>query len=211
MQSLVQEKTTVQVRLDKIEKQNKQLKRLMVMFSLLLVPLVLLGAKQGLQDAQFGQISAQGLTIRDGSGNQLIVIGTNKEGAIGIGIHNQAGQQVMTLGVPADGKGNGIMVSDAEGNPRIGLGMDKGIPGIALVDENGSKVLAMGGSAKDGYGMLISDDQQVQRIGLGFKDGNAGIMLYDEKGEYIRGFVRQKDGLHYASHIDKEGNEVFDD
>jgi len=210
MQSLVQEKSTIQERLDKIEKQNRRLQRYVVMFSLLLVPLFLLGAKQGLQDVQFGQISAQGLTIRDGSGNQLIIIGANKEEGIGINIYNQAGQRVMTLGVPADGKGNGIMVSDAEGKPRIGLGMDKGLPGIALVDEKGSKVLAMGGSAKDGYGMLISDDKEVQRIGLGFKDGTAGIMLYDEKGQYIRGLVRQQDGLHYASYIDKEGNEVFE-
>lgn len=210
MHSLVQEQLTLQMRLDRIEKQNKQLKSYMVILCLLLIPLFLLGAKKGLQDAQFGQISAQGLTIRDGSGNQLITIGASKEDGIGIGIYNQTGQRELTLGVPADGKGNGIMVTDAEGKPRIGLGMDKGLPGIALIDEKGSKILAMGGSAKDGYGMLISDDKEVQRIGLGFRDGNAGIMLYDEKGQYIRGLVRQQDGLHYASHIDKEGNEVFE-
>ncbi|MEA2116745.1 MAG: hypothetical protein U9P36_15385 [Thermodesulfobacteriota bacterium] len=210
MQSLVQEKSTIQERLDRIEKQNKRLKRYVVMFSLLFVPLFLMGAKQGLQDAEFGQISAQGLTIRDGSGKQLINIGTNREGGIGIAIYNQTGQRVLTLGVPADGKGNGIMVSDAEGKPRIGMGMDKGQPGIALVGENGSKLLAMGGSVKDGYGMLISDSKEVQRIGLGFRDGTAGIMLYDEKGQYIRGINRQQDGFHYTSHVDKEGNEVFD-
>lgn len=210
MQSLIQEKSTLEMRLDRIEKQNKRLKSFMVMFSLLLVPLFLLGAKQGLQDAEFGQISAQGLTIRDGSGNQLITIGTNKEEGIGISIYNQTGQRVLTLGVPADGEGNGIMVSDAEGRPRIGLGMDEGLPGIALLDKKSSKMLAMGGDNKNGYGLLISDSKEVQRIGLGFRDGNAGIMLYDEKGQYIRGLVRQQDGLHYASHIDKEGNEVFD-
>lgn len=210
MKSLAQEKSTLEMRLDRIEKQNKRLKSFMVMFSLLLVPFFLLGAKQGLQDAEFGQISAQGLTIRDGSGNQLITIGTNKEEGIGISIYNQTGQRVLTLGVPADGEGNGIMVSDAEGRPRIGLGMDEGLPGIALLDKKSSKMLAMGGDDKNGYGLLISDNKEVQRIGLGFRDGTAGIMLYDEKGQYIRGLVRQQDGLHYASHIDKEGNEVFE-
>jgi len=169
-----------------------------------------LGAKQGVQDVQFGQISAEGLTIRDGSGKQLIIIGANKEDGIGIGIYNQAGKRVLTFGVPADGKGNGIMVSDAEGRPRIGLGMDKGLPGIALVDEKGSKILAMGGSEKEGYGLLISDNKEVKRIGLGFRDGNAGIMLYDEKGQYVRGLVRQQDGLHYFSYFDKDGKEVFE-
>lgn len=210
MQSLFQEKSALQVRLDRIEKQNKQLKSFMVVLTLLLLPLFLLGAKQGMQDAQFGQISAAGLTIRDGSGKQLITIGANKEEGIGIAIYNQTGKRVLTLGVPADGKGNGIMVSDAEGNPRIGLGMDKGLPGIALVDEKGSKILAMGGSSKDGYGLLISDDKEVQRIGLGFRDGNAGIMLYDEKGQYLRGLVRQQDGLHYSSYFNKDGEEVFE-
>ena len=210
MQSLVQEKSTLQVRLDRIEKQNKRLKSFMVMLSLLLVPLFLLGAKQGLQDAQFGQISAQGLTIHDGSGNQLVRIGANKEEGIGISIYNQTGQRVLTLGVPADGEGNGIMVSDAQGRPRIGLGMDEGLPGIALLDKKSSKMLAMGGDDKNGYGLLISDNKEIQRIGLGFRDGTAGIMLYDEKGQYVRGLVRQQDGLHYASHFDKEGNEVFE-
>ena len=210
MQSLIQEKSTLEMRLDNIEKQNKRLKSFMVMFSLLLVPLFLLGAKQGLQDAQFGQISAQGLTIRDGSGNQLITIGANKEEGIGIAIYNQPGQRVLTLGVPADGEGNGIMVSDAEGRPRIGLGMDEGLPGIALLDKNSSKILAMGGDDTNGYGLLISDSKEVQRIGLGYKNGDAGIMLYDEKGQYIRGMFRQKDGLNYFSYIGADGKEVFE-
>jgi hypothetical protein len=34
--------------------------------------------------------------------------------------------------------------------------------------------------------------------------------LYDEKGEYIRGFIRQQDGLNYASYIDENGKEVFE-
>ena len=98
MQSLVQEKSTIQERLDRIEKQNKRLKRYVVMFSLLFVPLFLMGAKLGLQDAEFGQISAKGLTIHDGSGNQLITIGANKKDGIGISIYNQTGQRVLTLG-----------------------------------------------------------------------------------------------------------------
>ncbi|WP_136806759.1 hypothetical protein [Desulfosediminicola flagellatus] len=210
MQSSVREITALQVRLDRIEKHNKLLKRCVIMLSLLFVPLFLLGAKSGLHDAQFGQISAEGLTIRDGSGNQLITIGSSKEEGIGISIYNSTGNRVLGIGVPADGKGNGIMVSDAEGRPRIGLGMDDGMPGIALVDTKGSKILAMGGDQKVGYGLLISDSKEVQQIGLGFRDGNAGIMLYDKKGQYVRGLVRQQDGLHYASHIDDKGAEVFE-
>ncbi len=67
----------------------------------------------------------------------------------------------------------------------------------------------MGGGDKDGYGMLISDNKEVQRIGLGFRDGNAGIMLYDDKGQYVRGMVRQKDGLELLLLYRQDGKEVF--
>ena len=209
MQSSVQEIATLQTRLDKIERQNNRMKQLMVVLTLLLVPLFLLGAKHGANDAQFGQITATGITIRDASGMELVAIGSDKERGSGISIFNTAGKPAITLGIPADGKGSGIMVSDTEGRPRIGLGMDEGIPGIALVDEKGAKILAMGGGG-EGYGILINDKEEVQRVGLGYKDGDAGIMLYDEKGQYVRGMFRQKDGLNYFSYIDADGKEVFE-
>jgi len=210
MQSSVQEIAKLQIRLDGIERQNALMKRLLVVMTILLVPLFLLGAKHGANDAQFGQITATGITIRDASGTELVAIGADKEPGIGMSIYNSAGRRVITMGVPADGKGSGIAVYDSEGTPRVGLGMDKGIPGIALVDEKGAKILAMGGTVEKGYGIIINDKEEVQRIGLGYKEGNAGIMLYDDKGEYVRGLIRQEDGLNYASYIDKDGKEVFE-
>ena len=209
MQSSVQEIAQLQTRLDRIERQNNRMKQLMVVLTLLLVPLFLLGAKHGANDAQFGQITATGITIRDASGMELVAIGSDKERGSGISIFNTAGKPAITLGIQADGEGSGIMVADAEGRPRVGLGMDEGIPGIALVDEKGAKILAMGGGG-EGYGILINDKEEVQRIGLGYKDGDAGIMLYDDKGQYIRGMFRQKDGLNYFSYIDADGKEVFE-
>ncbi|WP_163339523.1 hypothetical protein [Desulfopila sp. IMCC35008] len=209
MQSSAHEIAKLQTRLEKIEKQNNRQKRLLVILTLLLIPLFVMGAKQGANDAQFGQITATGITIRDPSGMELVAIGSDKEQGIGISIFNTAGKRAIALGIPADGKGSGIMVADAEGNPRVGLGMDEGIPGIALVNEKGAKILAMGGGG-DGYGILINDKEEVQRIGLGYRNGDAGIMLYDEKGQYIRGMFRQKDGLNYFSYIDADGKEVFE-
>ena len=148
MQSSIQEIAKLQLRLDVMERQNKQLKKVFVILTLLLVPLFLLGAKHGAQDAEFGQITATGITIRDASGMELVAIGSDKEKGSGISIFNHAGKPVITLGVPVDGIGSGMMVSDAEGRPRIGLGMDEGIPGLALVDEKGAKILAMGGGGE---------------------------------------------------------------
>jgi len=209
MKVTIQEIAKLQMRLDEIEKRNNRLKNLSGLLALLLVPLFLLGAKHGASDAQFGQITATRLTIRDASGAKLIDIGTDEKEGTGISIYNSGGKRVLTMGLPTDGQGSGLMVSDAEGRPRIGLGMDKGVPGIALVNEKGAKILAMGGD-KNGYGMLISDGKEIQRIGLGFRDGNAGIMLFDENGQYLRGMFRQQDGLNYNSYIDESGKEIFE-
>jgi len=210
MQSSVQEIAKLQMRLDGIERQNIRMKQLLVMLTLLIVPLFLLGAKHGANDAQFGQITATGITIRDASGAELVSIGADKKQGAGITIYNSAGKGVITLGIPADGKGSGIAVYDSEGRPRVGLGMDDGMPGIALVDKEGAKILAMGGTVEKGYGIIINDKKAVQRIGLGYKDGNAGIMLYNEKGQYVRGLIRQEDGLNYASYIDDNEKEIFE-
>ncbi len=210
MRSSDQEIAKLQMRLDDIERQNVRMKRLLLVLTFLLVPLFLLGAKNGASDAQFGQITATGITVRDASGVELVTIGTDKERGSGISIYNSKGDPVITLGVPADGKGSGIAVYDFEGRPRVGLGMDEGIPGIAIVDKEGAKILAMGGTIENGYGVIINDKKEVQRVGLGYKGGTAGIMLYDDKGEYTRGLVRQEDGLHYASYIDKNGKEMFE-
>ena len=77
-----------------------------------------------------------------------------------------------------------------------------------MVDENGKKTLVMGGNEK-GYGFVIMDDNEVERAGLGFKDGDTGVMIYDDTGKYVRGMIRQKNGVHYSSHVDENGKEVI--
>ena len=37
--------------------------------------------------------------------------------------------------------GSGILVADKEGRPRIGLGLDEGVPSVVMVDENGKEVI----------------------------------------------------------------------
>lgn len=210
MKTSVEERAGIDRRLATIERENRRLKFGLLTITLLLASLLLLGAKHGLPDGHFGEITAQKITIVDESGTTLVRIGSEEDEGIGMSIHNEAGQRLLTFGITADGDGSGIMVSDAEGRARIGLGMDQGIPGIALLGEDGAKIIAMGGNSDKGYGILVNDGKEVQRIGLGYNDGNAGIMLYDDEGRYVRGLIRQEDGSHYASYIDKEGTEVFE-
>ena len=95
MQSSVPEIAKLHMRLDGIERQNKRLKQVFVILTLLLVPLFLLGAKHGAQDAEFGQITATGITIRDASGMELVAIGSDKEKGSGISIFNHEGSTTI--------------------------------------------------------------------------------------------------------------------
>jgi len=77
-----------------------------------------------------------------------------------------------------------------------------------MVDENGKKIMAMGGDEK-GYGFVIMDENEVEGAGMDFNDGDTGIVIYDDHGKYVRGMIRQKNGVHYSSHVDENGKEVI--
>jgi len=49
----------------------------------------------------------------------------------------------------------------------------------------------------------------VERAGLGFKAGNTGVMIFDDNGQYVRGMIRQKNGIHYSSYVDENGKEII--
>jgi hypothetical protein len=206
MASLPKEKAALYVRMERIEKQNRQLKSYMAVLAVSFLSVAMLGAAAGLNDGQFNQITARGLTIVDDSGRERVLIGSAKEGT-GISVFNMAGKKVLGIGLPADEEGSGILFADKEGRPRIGLGLDQGLPSMAFVDDKGKKIIGMGGDRR-GYGLTIMDENEVERAGIGFKEGNTGVVLYDDKGQYVRGIVRQKDGLHYFSYVDEKGNEL---
>jgi hypothetical protein len=102
-----------------------------------------------------------------------------------------------------------MLVADAEGRPRIGLGVEGGLPSMAIVNEKGKKIMGLGGNDK-GYGFVVMDENEVERAGLGFKDGNTGLALYDDTGEYVRGMIRQSNGAHYTSYVDENGKEILE-
>jgi hypothetical protein len=209
MQPIAEKNAMLSERMDKIEKQNRLLKGVMVVLAMFLSTFVLIGANMGPSDGRFRQISAQRISIVDDTGQEIMLVGFEKELGTGIRILNKAGKRILGIGITPDGSGSGILVSDTEGRPRIGMGMDEGIPSVAMTDENGKKILAMGGDTQ-GYGFVVMDANEVERAGLGFNKGDTGIVLYDEKGQYVRGMIRQKNGTHYNSYVDENGKEIFE-
>ena len=208
MKSLSKKKNSLHERLEKIEKQNQRMKTYMILLSITFLALAAIGAKEATQDGHFRQITAEGITVVDAAGQELILIGSDKMEGIGIRINNWEGKKIVGIGSTADESGTGIMVLDKQGRPRIGLGMDEGVPSVALVNDKGKKFLAMGGDEK-GYGFVIMDENEVERAGLGYNAGNTGIMIYDDKGQYIRGMIREANGSHYSSYVDANGRETM--
>ena len=100
---------------------------------------LVMGAKAGPGDGHFRQIIAEGITIVDGAGQELILIGFRKDAGAGIRILNKAGKRVLGIGIAADEGGSGILVADKEGSPRVGLGMDEGVPSLVMINERGKK------------------------------------------------------------------------
>jgi hypothetical protein len=195
--------------MNRLEKKNRQLKTCMALLSISFLALVLMGAKAGLHDGHFRQIIAEGISIVDDTGREIILIGSKKEEGTGMRILNKAGKRVVGIGITADEGGSGILVADKEGRPRIGMGMDEGVPSLAMTNENEKKILAMGGDMM-GYGFVVMDENEVERAGMGVKEGNVGVVIYDDKGQYVRGMIRQKNGTHYTSYMDENGKEIIE-
>jgi len=208
MKSTSRNNGPLQERLERVEKQNQRMKTYMILLSITFLALAAIGAKEASQDGHFRQITAERLTIVDEAGQELILIGSDKMAGIGIRINNWEGKKIIGMGSTADESGTGIMVLDEQGRPRIGLGMDEGVPSVALVNDKGKKFLAMGGDER-GYGFVIMDENEVERAGLGLKEGTTGIVLYDDKGQFVRGMIREANGTHYSSFVDANGRETM--
>lgn len=208
MKPMPREYVALYERIERVEKQNRRFKQSIIFLLCSLLALVLMGAKMGLHDGHFRQITAEKISIIDASGQERMTLGVLEDHATGIRVFNRNGKRVLGMGIAADEEGSGILVADKEGTPRFGLGMDMGIPSLAMADENGKKIIALGGDNK-GYGLVIMDGNEVERAGVGFKEGSTGIVIYDSEGQYVRGMIRQANGTHFTSYVDGDGNEIF--
>lgn len=198
---------TLHTRIDRLEKQNRRLQSAMAVLIITILTLLVMGAKTAWNDGLFREIKAREITIIDAKGKKIIGLGTDDTLGTGLSVYNSQGVKMLSLGVTADERGSGIMVADRKGRARLGLGMDRGVPSLAMADENGKKLIALGGN-NDGYGLVIMDGNEVERAGVGYKEGNTGIAIYDKQGQSVRGMILEENGRHYLFQVDENGNEM---
>lgn len=197
---------TLHARIERLEKHNRRLQNSLILLVIGLLTILVMGAKTGWNDGLFREVKAKRITIVDNKGNHLMHIGTDEKLGTGLRVFDEKGVRLLSLGVAADERGSGILVADKQGRARLGLGMDRGIPSLAMTDENGKKLIALGGDS-DGYGLVIMDGNEVERAGIGFKEGHTGVAIYDDQGQSVRGMVLEANGEHYLFSRDARGNE----
>lgn len=208
MQPTSSEYSALYQRIEKVEKQNRKFKQSFIILSCSLLALILMGAKVGMNDSHFRQLTVETIRVVNSSGKEIMTIGMQDNLGSGIRIFNKNGKRVIGLGITADEQGSGILIADQNGTPRMGLGMDEAVPSLAITNTKGVKTIGLGGD-DNGYGLVIMDHNEVERAGIGYKSGNTGIAIYDDKGKYARGMVQMADGKHFSSHVDRNGAEIF--
>ena len=116
-------------------------------------------------------------------------------------IVDEKGNQRVVLAVTDGAR----VVLYEKGNARVGLGVSKDGPGMALVDENGhpSVVLAV---TKNRSGVVLHDEKGNQRVGLGVSKNASTVLLGDERGNLRVALTVAKDGPSVALDDDKGHN-----
>jgi hypothetical protein len=152
----------VVARLDRLEKDNSELRRQNRRLKCAGAGVLLLGAIALLAGAgQAGKtVEAERFVLRDGFGRQRAVLSLTKS---------------------ADDPSVALMLFDTDERPRAGLGVNKDGPGLYFTDPNG-KHRAVLSRNNDGIGLDLLDDRGRPRAGLHVTDVAAGLTLRDEAG-----------------------------
>jgi hypothetical protein len=149
MNTETQDLASIQDRLEKLESQNRWIKRAGAGALVLAALLVLMAAQE--QPAAKNK-EPEKLVLRDGKGNERVWLGMSSEGPI-------------------------LRFRDDEGKERIWLGLQKNTPGLVVYDEQGKRQATLS-TSKSGVNLVFYDEGERRRgwLILG-KDGPALHLL----------------------------------
>ncbi|MCJ7503363.1 MAG: hypothetical protein MUP80_09950 [Acidobacteriia bacterium] len=202
MQHETPEFSAVLARLDKLEKQNRRLKRLALLclliagsgFLLAQVPRKALSAAptQAVQAATYDTLVVHRLELRDKAG-KLRGLWTVEAEAPFLELYDTAGKPRARLGVVL--KFPAVMLYDAAGKLRAGLQVDDSGPGLHLYDA-ALNTRARLGVDDDGPSLWLQDAQQFQAVvgvtgletigtGESHKTSAAAVTLFGKDGKVI--------------------------
>ena len=176
-------------RLEKIEKENRWMKRAGLAGLLVAACFVVMGQARPAVTA----LEARSFILQDASGTK------RAELVLEAGAPGSEPSPVLRF---LDGKGNDtaslsstrlelagksdlgpdILLDDVKGSPRVDLGLDHSEPFVILNDEKGVVREDMGFSETHEPIFVINDDKAAHRVGLGFTGGRPSISVMDAQG-----------------------------
>ncbi len=163
-------------RLEKLERQNRWMKRAGAVVLLLAGAAVLMGG----QDQPKGKSAEpEKYVLRDDKGNERAWLGMAKDG-------------------PA------LRFRDEKGKDRVWLGLLKDTPGLVFSDDNGKRRAAMS-TGKGTVSLVFYDDSEKARAWLVISKEAAALHLLGDRGQQHAGLSVEGDGVALWHH-DKVGN-----
>jgi hypothetical protein len=185
----VDDLSVVIARLEKVEKENRRMKRAGLAGLLVAVCVVAMGQARPAVRA----LEAQSYVMQDASGNKRAEL-VLEAGAPGsepspvLRFLDGKGGDTLSMSstrLELAGKsdlGPDILLDDAKGSPRVDLGLDHSEPFVILNDEKGVVREDMGFSESHEPIFVINDEKAAHRVGLGFTGGRPSISVMDAQG-----------------------------
>jgi hypothetical protein len=176
-------------RLDALETDNRKLRRLslaligiVAVLTGLAVALMVVSARYGLPGTTADIVAARQFVLRDASGAQRGLWGTDDKGALRLTLQDAAGQPRLRLSLLDDG-GAGVSLIDSAGHNRVVLALlaDQAVS-VVLADPNGSTRSVLGLSADGSSSLLFADRRGVARASLGVDAQGLGTFTLSDRG-----------------------------
>ncbi len=184
-------------RLEKLERQQR-VWRVGVLAAILSVSMLLLAytrmdqpSGEGGSVAQYRQIEAQYVVIRDRNGQMRAWLGAAEDGPR-IVFFDAAGQQRLGVGMTPQAE-PAIGFFDGGQNQRIVLGMVEGWPGLVFRDPSGRRRMALH-SREFWSSIFFFDKYETKRAGLGSYQESGSLNLCDARGRDRAGLTTDRTG-----------------
>jgi hypothetical protein len=200
-------------RLARIERQNRRMKRGLVMLALVCGSILFVGYTsleeqlQGVKNLHVTQLDVNQIAVRDASGQLRAWFGI-ADNETKILFYDENGRQRAGLGLTSKYE-PALGIFDGNNNTRIVLGMVEGWPGLVMRDPQGQKRVALHsredwatltffdrrekkrasiGAAKEAASVELLDEWAVDRAGLTTDDKGSSLVFFDRAGKKRAGF-----------------------
>jgi hypothetical protein len=179
----------VVARLEKIEKENRRMKRAALAAVLAAACVLVMGQAR----PAVRTVEAQSYILQDASGSKRAEL-VLEPGAPGsepspvLRFLDGKGNDTLSLSstrLELAGKadlGPDILLDDAKGTARLDLGLQHNLPFVILNDEKGIVREHMGFSESGEPMLAINDEKAAPRVGLGFSNGRPSVSVMDSRG-----------------------------